>query len=150
MTTPTTHSHNQRLSASNKRSLVLSRLPDTILCKHGLAVQKVTTSRTYKKAYVAFGYRFIFTSYHTPSLSIHTFSPVLERARHSIKRALQLCAHEEPDHIRQQAPKKLPRLVYSPLITRTAVPQELPAFRADQQRAGVAKRHASRKLASST
>jgi hypothetical protein len=115
MSTPTTHSNNRRFPATEKCSLVYD-VPaghHFFLRKHGLAAQTVAT-------------------YYTPSISIHTFSPVLERTRHSIKRVLQLSAHKEPDHIRQQAPKKLPRLVNGPLISRPAVPQDLPAFRAGQ------------------
>ena len=99
---------------------------------HGLAVQTLSDSRDLGKAYFAFGYRSICTSYNTPSLSIQTFNPIFERAGHGIKRVLQLCSHEELDHIRQQAPKKLPRLVYGLLIARPAVLQDLPAFRANQ------------------
>ena len=70
------------------------------------------------------------------TLSIHTFGSVPKRARHSIKRILELRAHEEPDHIRQQAPKIFPRLVYSPLVARSVVPQNLPAFRVEQPMRG--------------
>jgi hypothetical protein len=85
---------------------------------------------------------------YTSSLSIHKFSSVLESACHGIKRVLKLCAREKLYHIREQAPKKLPSLVDSPLIARL-VRRICHRSALISQRAGVAKRHASRKLASS-
>src|SRR6266853_5745325 len=74
----------------------------------------------------------ICTSYPLSSLLIHAFSSLLQGARHSVERTLEFDAHEEPDHVRQQAPKILPRLVYNLLVTRPAIPQDLPAFCVDQ------------------
>jgi len=71
----------------------------------------------------------------TPPL-ILSFSSVLERARHSIERTLELDAHEEPDYVRQKAPKILPRLVHCLLAAGPAIPQDLPAFRIDQPARG--------------
>lgn len=62
---------------------------------------------------------------------IRSFGSVLERARHSIKRTLELGAHEELDHVCQKAPKIFPRLVHRLLAARPAIPQDLPAFRID-------------------
>ena len=67
---------------------------------------------------------------------ILSFSSVLERARHSIERTLELDAHEEPDYVCQKAPKILPRLVHCLLAAGPAVPQDLPAFRIDQPARG--------------
>jgi hypothetical protein len=67
---------------------------------------------------------------------IHAFGSLLERTRHGIKRILKLGAHEEPNHIRKQAPQKFPRLIYSPPLSRPIVSQNLPAFRIDQPTRG--------------
>jgi len=70
------------------------------------------------------------------SVSISTFGSLLQRARHGVKRDLELRAQEKPNQIGEQAAEELPRLVNSRFPPRSVVPQDLPSLRVDQPPCG--------------
>ena len=72
-------------------------------------------------------------SIHMSSLSFHTFSSNLQRARHNIERILELGPHEEPEQVCQQPPKKFPGLVDRGLAALgPGVSYDLPTLCSDQ------------------